>query len=121
MAEAEAVFKICPRAAWLEAGEAGALSPSADDARDGYIHLSTREQVPGTLERHFRGRSDLVLLSVDIARLPRGALRWEFSRNGQPFPHLYCALEPGFVSHSSELPLGADGRHELPNEARERR
>ena len=117
MADAEIVFKICPRVAWLEARETGALSPSADDARDGYVHLSSRHQLPGTLERHFAGRHDLVLLSVEVARLPAGALRWEVSRNGQAFPHLYCAFEARFVTRSRELPLGADGRHELPADA----
>jgi uncharacterized protein (DUF952 family) len=117
MADTDIVFKICPRVTWLEANETGTLAPSADDVRDGYVHLSSRAQLPGTLERHFAGRNDLVLLSVETARLPDGALRWEVSRNGQPFPHLYCASSTQFVTRSRELPLGADGRHELPTDA----
>lgn len=88
----EVVYKICTHTAFSEAKSRGELRPSADDARDGYIHLSSESQVRATLERHFRGQSALVLLAVAIDRLPPGALRWEPSRDGQLFPHLYGAL-----------------------------
>ena len=69
----------------------GAFHGSAQDLRDGFIHLSAREQVPGTIERHFAGETGLVVLEIDAARLG-DALRWEPSRDGVPFPHLYGVL-----------------------------
>lgn len=92
MATTDIVYKICSQAAFRQAQATGELAPSEDDARDGYIHLSSEAQVPGTLERHFRGRSALVLLSVSVERLMPGALRWEASRGGELFPHLYGSL-----------------------------
>lgn len=108
------VYKICPLAAWQRACIEGELAPSRDDARDGYVHLSAPEQVRGTLDRHFAGQSGLVLLVIASARLPEAALRWEPSRDGQLFPHLYARFQVGFVSESVELTCDADGRIELP-------
>jgi uncharacterized protein (DUF952 family) len=108
------VYKICPRADWLRAKELGQLAPSADDARDGYIHLSRHHQLPGTLARHFAGRTDLVLLALRVERLGEGALRYERSRGGEPFPHLYGPLSVASVEQVFELPRGADGAHVLP-------
>lgn len=99
----ELVYKICSRAAFRDAEATGALSPSADDARDGYIHLSSEAQVAGTLERHFREQRGLVLLTVAVARLPDGALRWEASRDGQLFPHLYGTLPVSAVIEITEI------------------
>jgi len=86
------VYKICSEQDWLTAKAAGALTLSGDDARDGFIHLSAGDQMKGTLEKHFAGRTDLVILTVDAARLPEGALRWEISRGDALFPHLYGDL-----------------------------
>jgi len=99
----EIVYKICSRAAYRDAEATGALSASADDARDGYIHLSSAPQVPGTLERHFRGQHALVVLSVSVERLPNGALRWEPSRDGQLFPHLYGPLPVSAVIEITDI------------------
>lgn len=99
----ERVYKICSRAAFRAAQATGELPPSADDVRDGYIHLSSEPQVPGTLERHFGGQSALVLLSVAVDRLPKGALRWEPSRDGQLFPHLYGTLPVSAVTEVTEI------------------
>jgi uncharacterized protein (DUF952 family) len=68
------------------------LAPSPLDARDGFIHLSARGQVAGTLAAHFAGVEGVELLAIDAARLARGALRWEVSRGGDRFPHLYGPL-----------------------------
>ena len=98
------IYKICSRAAFREAEATGALRPSVDDVRDGYIHLSSQAQVEGTLTRHFRGQRDLVLLTVGVERLAAGTLRWEPSRDGQLFPHLYGSLPLSAVVRVLELP-----------------
>src|SRR6187549_2420790 len=97
------IYKICSRAALRDAEACGELRPSADDARDGYIHLSTQAQLRGTLERHFRGQRSLVLLSVSVERLPAAALRWEPARDGKLFPHLYGALPMSAIVGTSEI------------------
>lgn len=108
------VFKICPREEWVRARQFGALVPSSDDMRDGYVHLSRAGQLQGTLARHFAGRADLVLLAVRVERLPEGALRWELSRGGEPFPHLYDRLSVASVEQVFDLPLDENGVHALP-------
>ena len=69
----------------------GFLTGSPDDLRDGFIHLSTREQLKTTLERHFAGEQGLVVLEIDATTLNPG-LKWEPSRGGALFPHLYERL-----------------------------
>ena len=76
---------------WNEAEAAGTFTGSAVDARDGYIHFSTAAQLEETARRHFAGQLDLVLVEVDAAALGE-ALRWEPSRDGALFPHLYAPL-----------------------------
>jgi uncharacterized protein (DUF952 family) len=100
----QTVYKICASADWARAKASGALAPSADDARDGFIHLSAKDQVVGTFERHFKGKTELMLLAVDTALLPTGALRWEASRDGALFPHLYGDLPVAAVV--SAEPIG---------------
>jgi uncharacterized protein (DUF952 family) len=107
------VYKICPRLAWDEALRSGELFPSPDDVRDGFIHLSSRAQVRGTLSRHYSGQSDLVLLSIATERLATGTLCWEKSRGGQEYPHLYGALPTSAVTQAIEIAERA-GHFELP-------
>ena len=107
------VYKICDEAALQEARSTGRFEGSADDLRDGFIHLSAAGQVAGTLATHFAGRDDLVLLAIDAERLGR-RLRWEPSRGGDLFPHLYGPLDLGQLLWVEALPLQADGRHRLP-------
>ena len=85
------IFKIMGRLEWERAEVEGVYRGSADDLRDRYMHFSTRAQVPGTLEKHFAGRDDLVLVEVETATLGE-ALRWGASRGGELFPHLYGEL-----------------------------
>jgi uncharacterized protein (DUF952 family) len=92
----------------------GVLPLSRDDARDGYVHLSAAHQVRGTLERHFARQPELLLLALLPLRFPQGALRWEASRNGELFPHLYGELRTELVSDVFELPLDGTERHVLP-------
>ena len=108
------VFKIVDRASW-EAASGTAFDGSPLDARDGFIHFSSAAQVRDTAARYFAGQQDLLLVAVDVASLS-GALRWEPSRNGEPFPHLYAPLPRAAVRWVADLPLGADGgRHVFPD------
>ena len=85
----ETVFKICSREEWHLAIDNGIYKGSSLDLSDGFIHLSTRDQVVETAQLHFRGLDDLVLVAID----PNGLdIRYEESRNGQMFPHLYSDL-----------------------------
>jgi uncharacterized protein (DUF952 family) len=111
--ESQQVFKVATRAAWDEARAKGTLAASADDARDGYIHLSTAHQLAGTLSKHFKEKKDLVLIEFDAAALGEG-LRWERSRGDEFFPHLYAILPTSAARAVFALELGADGRHILP-------
>ncbi len=86
-----ALFKIFRAREWADFEAAGRFAGSADDLRDGFIHLSTGEQLDGTLGRHFAGEAGLVVAEVGVADDP--ALKWEVSRGGALFPHLYRALE----------------------------
>jgi uncharacterized protein (DUF952 family) len=107
------IYKICPAEAWREAERQGAYHGSADDARDGFIHFSTAAQVPGTAAKHFTGQDGLVLVAVPAEALGT-ALRWEPSRGGDLFPHLYGELAPRAATGVTALPLGADGSHQIP-------
>lgn len=107
------LYKICPAALWREAEHAGTFRGSAVDLRDGFIHFSTAAQVVETAAKHFAGQHDLVLVSVDAAKLG-SALKWEPSRRGALFPHLYGALDPKTVLHIEPLPFGPDGKHRFP-------
>lgn len=108
------IFKVCDAAAWAAALRTGIYTGSADDHRDGYIHFSTAGQVEGTLAKYFRGRADLVLLAVPAAALG-DHLKFEPSRGGELFPHLYGSLPAASVAWQQPVRLGVDGRHVLPD------
>lgn len=108
------LFKICDAAAWSLAAAAGAYHGAPVDLADGFIHLSTAGQVAETAARHFAGRSGLVVVVVDDSALGE-ALKWEPSRGGALFPHLYSVLPLAAVLAVEPLPLGADGRHLFPD------
>ncbi len=107
------VYNLCSGDDWREAESRGAYYGSDDDRRDGFIHLSTAEQVEESAAKHRRGVADLLLLTVDTAKLGV-LLKWEPSRGGQLFPHLYGPLPLEAVSAVHQLPLGEDGRHVFP-------
>lgn len=109
----EIIYKICPRGAWRRAVETGAFAGAPVDLQDGYIHLSSRAQVARTAARHFAGQDDLMLVAVDAAALG-DALKWEPSRGGALFPHLYGSLAMNAVLSAKLLPLGPDGAHLFP-------
>lgn len=107
------IYKICPETLWREAEAAGAFSGMEIDRTDGYIHFSTIAQVSETAAKYFGGESGLVLVAVDGDALGE-ALRWEVSRGGALFPHLYGTLPLSAVVWVKPLPLGEDGHHDFP-------
>lgn len=107
------IYKICPASLWDDAERAGKFRGSAHDSRDGFIHFSTASQATETAAKHFAGQRDLVLLHVDAAALGV-ALKWEPSRGGALFPHLYGDLALAAVKKIESLPMGPDGSHKFP-------
>lgn len=107
------IYKILPRAEWTAAVAAGLFAGSAVDLDDGYIHFSTALQAGETARRYFAGLTDLVVLEVEGADLGED-LKWEPSRGGDLFPHLYGPLAVGAVRAVHEAPLGADGVPRMP-------
>jgi uncharacterized protein (DUF952 family) len=107
------IYKICSEALWREAERVGVFAGAAIDLADGYIHFSTAAQAPETAARHFAGQGDLVLVAIDADALGDG-LRWEPSRGGDLFAHLYGELRLDAVRWVRPLPLGPDGRHVFP-------
>ncbi len=107
------IFKILRKADWAAAVDAGVYTGSAVDVRDGFIHFSTAAQAIETAAKHFAGQSDLVIVRLESEALGEG-LKWEPSRGGALFPHLYGPLPTRLASWVKPLPLGADGRHVFP-------
>ena len=107
------IFKICGEEEWRAAERVRVYGGSAVDLRDGFIHFSTAAQLAETAEKHFAARDDLLLVAVDAEALG-AALRYEPSRGGALFPHLYAHLSLDAVRFVEPLPLGADGKHRLP-------
>lgn len=110
---ARTIYKICPQPLWREAERAGRFLGAPVDVADGFIHFSTAAQVEETARKHFGGQTDLLLIAVDGERLG-DALRYEVSRGGALFPHLYGPLDLAAVTSVQPLPLGADGLHDFP-------
>jgi uncharacterized protein (DUF952 family) len=104
------VYKIVATEEWAKAQAAGVFTGAAIDRADGYIHFSTAEQAPETAAKWFAGRGDLTLAAI-YAEALGDDLRWEPSRGGALFPHLYAPLPMSAVLWSRPLPLGADGAH----------
>ena len=107
------IYKICPAVQWAEAERTGEFHGSAADLADGYIHFSTATQVADTAAKHFAGMSDLVLVAVAADDFG-AALRWEPSRGGALFPHLYGVLPMAAVRWVKPLRLNSGGRHVFP-------
>jgi uncharacterized protein (DUF952 family) len=107
------IYKILDKQDWAGLRKTGRFAGSVKDLADGYIHFSTAQQVRGTAARHYAGRGDLVLLEIDAELLGDG-LRWEPSRDGQIFPHLYGVLEEEAVLLSRPLPW-LDTVHGFPD------
>ncbi len=108
------IYKICPAELWQAAVDASVFRGSAVDLADGYIHFSTAAQVGETAARHFAGATGLVLVAIDDATLTP-PVRYEPSREGAVFPHLYGPLDPKLAMWVRPISLGADGHHVLPD------
>lgn len=107
------IYKICERGLLHAAEAEGAFRGSADDARDGFIHFSTAGQLAETANKHFAGQTDLILVAVDAGRLgPQ--LKWEPSRGGALFPHLYAPLSLDAVRWVRPLADEINGNRPLP-------
>jgi uncharacterized protein (DUF952 family) len=100
------VFKIVRDWEWKEAQNTGVFEGSVDDIRDGFLHFSACDQLRETAAKHFVGETDLLLVTVDADALP---FRWDVSRGGAKFPHLYEALKHEDVLDVVKLSRGADG------------
>jgi len=107
------IYKVVSRSLWDQAATAGVFTGAAIDLTDGYIHFSTEAQVVETVRKHFAGQDDLVLVSVDADALGE-SLRWEVSRGGDAFPHLYADLSLDTVVKVEPLRIGDDGNHRFP-------
>lgn len=101
-------FKIVDAEAWREAQDAGEYAGSAVDHADGYIHMSTEAQLAETARKHYAGQSSLRLLTVDLAAIG-GVLKWEPSRGGALFPHLYGALPVSAVTRVQAMAVSDEG------------
>ena len=110
------IFHVCRAEEWAAAERSGRYAGSSQDAADGFIHFSAAAQLRESVAKHRAGQAGLVLVAADPAALG-DALKWEPSRGGQLFPHLYGALPLAAVLWTAPLPLGADGRHVFPAEA----
>ena len=105
------IYKLLLPAQWDSLRSAGTFAGSPDDLRDGFIHFSTAEQVKGTAAKHFAAVAELVLAEVDPALLA-AALRWEPSRGGALFPHLYAPLPASAIARTWTI---RDGK--FPNDS----
>lgn len=107
------VYRLVAADVWQRAVQAGSFTGTDHDVRDGFIHFSAATEVAETAARHYAGQAGLLILRVSVAALGT-ALRWEPSRGGVLFPHLYASLPVRAVDRVDPLPLGADGRHVFP-------
>jgi uncharacterized protein (DUF952 family) len=111
----EIIYKIAREPEWKDAQATGIFMGSADDKRDGFIHLSSAGQVNTTCDIHFNDEDNLFLVSIEVDALGP-ALKWEPSRRGENFPHLYAPLPLSLVHAVTPIRRGADGRLIFPPE-----
>jgi uncharacterized protein (DUF952 family) len=106
------IYKILRAAEWAELQAVGTIPGAPIDVADGFVHFSTADQVAETAAKHFAGATDLVLVAFDTRPLG-SALKWEVSRGGDKFPHLYAPLRHSTVLWHVPLPL-ENGVHKFP-------
>jgi uncharacterized protein (DUF952 family) len=106
------IYKIAPAALWRAAQAQGRFHGAPVDLADGFIHLSAADQVRETAAKHFAGQSDLMLIAYDAQTLG-AALKWEVSRGGALFPHVYGPLDPAQALSARPLPRDKTGAHDF--------
>jgi uncharacterized protein (DUF952 family) len=107
------IYKIVPKDLWTEAEAAGVFGGAPIDLTDGFIHFSTSAQVRRTAELYFKGQDGLLLVAVNGDKLG-DALKYEPSRGGDLFPHLYAPLPLDAVLWKKPMPMREDGLHDFP-------
>ena len=107
------IYKLFRGPEWQELQRAGTTRGAPIDIEDGYIHFSTASQVAETARRYFQGVDGLMLISVEAEGLG-DALKWEPSRGGDLFPHLYRELRLSDVASAVELRRDGEG-HAFPD------
>lgn len=107
------IYHVCRAVEWESALSSGHYRGSSQDVADGFIHFSDAAQVIASVAKHRAGQDGLVIIEVDARRLG-DSLRWEPSRGGRLFPHVYGGLATASATRVAPLPLGADGRHVFP-------
>jgi len=110
---AKIIYKICEAELWRQAERAGVFRGASADIRHGFIHFSSASQVRATAAKYFLGVDDLMLIAINADALGN-ALKWEASRGGELFPHLYAELPLGAVLWVKPLPLGINREHVFP-------
>ena len=113
MSDTQTIYHVCRSEEWQAARQCGTYGGSTQDAADGFIHFSTAAQVAESVAKHRAGQDGLVLLAVDPQACGE-ALKWEPSRGGQLFPHLYGSLNPLWTRWVRDLPLDDQGHHIFP-------
>ena len=108
------IFHMCRADEWATAQGRGTYSGSSQDLADGFIHFSTAMQVRVSAAKHRAGQTGVILLWVDPARLLGNTLKWEESRNGMLFPHLYGVLNTDAAIRTDPLDLDPDSIHIFP-------
>lgn len=111
----QTLFKIVTLDLWRAAWDNAVLPHMPIDVDDGFLHLSTREQVEETLRLHFAGKGPLMLIALDES-LVADELRWEPSRGGQLFPHVYGDVEKAAVIWAEQMEVATDGTMNLPGQ-----
>ena len=106
------IYKIVPEALWRAAEALAEFDGAPVDQADGFIHFSTARQVRETAAKHFAGQRDLLVLTVEAEPLGE-ALKWEPSRGGDLFPHLYGKLQLAHALRVDKLPLRENGTHDF--------
>ena len=106
-------FKLLTESDWEKWRSSGLFTGSPVDVADGYVHLSARDQTAQTAAKHFADVDPLMLIMVDLAAL-NDLVRWEPSRGGALFPHVYGPIPLKAVAGKSRLRLGDGGRHVFP-------
>ena len=113
MSQPATAYKVLTADQMAALEQEGAFAGAPVDLADGYIHLSTAAQLTETVDKHFAGQTDLHIAAVDLAAMG-GAVKWEESRGGQLFPHLYAPLPLTAVLAYGPMKRDEDGTVRLP-------